>query len=75
VAVLNDLLDTGFIGVPSGRPLDEEYQNLIDISRAGVELRFAPTIDLRNGLTRCVQAFSGGLFTGPKQDMPRFTEA
>jgi nucleoside-diphosphate-sugar epimerase len=75
VAVLNDLLDTGLLGVLTGRPLEEEFQNLVDISRARAELRFSPAVDLRAGLTQCVQSFAGGLAREPRQGIERFTEA
>jgi UDP-glucose 4-epimerase len=75
VAVLNDLLDTGLLGVPTGRPVEEELLNHVDISRARAELGFSPTVDLRAGLTQCLQPYAGGLLRGPKQIIERFTEA
>lgn len=75
VAVLNDLLNTGLLAVPTGRPLDEELLNLVDISRASAELGFSPAVDLRTGLALGVQAVSGGLYAGPHQEVKRFTEA
>jgi UDP-glucose 4-epimerase len=75
VAVLNDLLDTGLLPVPTDRPLDEDFQNLVDSARARAELGFAPAVDLRTGLSRCVQAVAGAAFPGPHQNVKRFTEA
>jgi UDP-glucose 4-epimerase len=75
VATLNELLETHLTGVRTGRPLEHELQNAIDISRARTELGFSPTVTLRDGLTRCVRAVSPALGPGPKRGIERFTEA
>jgi UDP-glucose 4-epimerase len=75
VAVLNKLLGTSLSWLPTGRAVDEEFQNLIDISRARAELGLAPTLDLDRCLSPCLQSCSGGLVSGPLQGIHRFTEA
>jgi UDP-glucose 4-epimerase len=75
VAILNDLLGTQLVGVPTGRQLEEELQTALDISRAQTELGYSPSTDLREGLARCVQSVSTGLPVGPRQGIQRFTEA
>jgi UDP-glucose 4-epimerase len=74
VDTLNDLLDTRLAALPTGRPLEAEFQNLVDISRARAELGFSPTADLRSGLARCLQSYSGGLAKGLWQGIQRLTE-
>jgi UDP-glucose 4-epimerase len=75
VNLLNDLLGTRLNCLPTGRPLEEELQNRVDISRAGIELGFSPTVDLRNGLLRCLRSFSARMAMRTRQDVQRLTEA
>jgi UDP-glucose 4-epimerase len=75
VDALNDLLGTRLDALPTGRPVEEESQNLIDISRARAELGFSPSVDLRGDLARCVRSFSGGWAAGMIPIVERLTEA
>jgi UDP-glucose 4-epimerase len=74
VSVFNELLGTCLVGLPTGRPLEEELENLLDVSRAREELGFTPSVDLRNGLFRCVRSFSAELAPGISQGLQRLTE-
>jgi UDP-glucose 4-epimerase len=61
VDLLNNILGAGFVGSPTGRPLEREMQTAVDISRAQAELDFAPSQDLREGLARCARHVAHGL--------------
>jgi UDP-glucose 4-epimerase len=61
VDLLNNILGTGFVGAPSGRSLERETQNALDVSRAQAELGFAPTQDLRECLARCARYVALGI--------------
>jgi len=61
VDLLNNILGTGFVGSPTGRPLERELQTAIDISRARAELGFAPSQDLRECLARCARHVAHGI--------------
>jgi UDP-glucose 4-epimerase len=75
VDALNDLLGTRLDALPTGRPVEEEVQNVVDISRARAELGFSPSADLRGDLARCVRTYSGGWAAGPLPVIERLTEA
>jgi UDP-glucose 4-epimerase len=72
---LNDLLGTRLEALPTGRALEEELQNLVDISRARTELGFSPSEDLRGDLARCLHSYSGSWIAGAAPIVERFTEA
>jgi UDP-glucose 4-epimerase len=61
VDLFNNILGTGFVGSPTGRPLERELQTAVDISRAQAELGFAPSQDLRECLAQCARHVAHGL--------------
>jgi UDP-glucose 4-epimerase len=75
VDALNDLLDTRLAALPTGRPLEEEFHTLVDISRARAELAFSPTADLRSCLGLCLQSCSSEFSMRPRPAVQRLTEA
>src|SRR5262249_30176885 len=56
VAALNALLGTSLEAVPGGPPLGPQH-GLADVSRAEAELGFCASIDLEQGLRRCLAEF------------------
>jgi UDP-glucose 4-epimerase len=54
VQTLNQLLRSHLELLPSRRPIPQEFQGPIDITRARDELGFQPAVSLQDGLTRCL---------------------